>query len=156
MNFLARGDPLLTTAHKMILGRPYNSAIEWWQLGIMNYQMLTQRSPFQGEDEDDIYDSILADEPFFPTYMSTDATDFIQGLLTREPMSRLGSGIYGADGVMAHEFFTDINWDILYRKQVPAPFIPTVASRTDVSNFDPEFTHLDPQAIVDIRESMFI
>lgn len=116
--------------------------------------MLTQLSPFRGDNEDEIYDSILADEPSFPTYMTMDTIDFVRNLLSKEPERRLGSGTNGADQVMAHAFFSEINWDDLYHKRVPAPFIPTVANRTDASNFDSEFTLLHAQAMVDTPESM--
>jgi len=145
---------LVTNSSKMLLDKPYHSAVDWWQLGIITYQMLTRQSPFQGDDEDAIYDAILADEPSFPSYVARDSIDFIQKLLNRQPERRLGSGVSGADQVMAHAFFGEINWVDLYHKRVPAPFVPTVASRTDVSNFDSEFTLLDTHAIIDTPEGM--
>jgi serine/threonine protein kinase len=138
----------------MLLDRPYDAAIDWWQLGIITYQMLCQSSPFQGEDEDEIYDSILADDPPFPAYLTRDAIDFIQKLLSKDPETRLGSGRNGADQVMAHAIFRGIDWDGLYHKRVPAPFIPKAASRLDVSSFDPEFALLDTSADIDTQESM--
>jgi serine/threonine protein kinase len=137
----------------MLLGRPYDAAVDWWQLGIITYQMLTRQSPFQGEDEDEIYDTILADEPPFPTNMTSGSIDFIQNLLSKDPETRLGSGASGAEKVMAHAFFDEINWDDFFHKRVPAPFIPTVANRVDCSNFDSEFDILDTSAILDSSES---
>ena len=54
--------------------------------------MLLQQSPFRGEDEDEIYDAILADEPLYPIHMPRDSVSILQKLLTREPEQRLGSG----------------------------------------------------------------
>jgi len=54
--------------------------------------MLLQQSPFRGEDEDEIYDAILADEPLYPIHMPRDSVSILQKLLTREPELRLGSG----------------------------------------------------------------
>jgi serine/threonine protein kinase len=138
----------------MLLDRPYDSSIDWWQLGIITYQMLTRLSPYRGDDEDETYDSILADEPQFPTYMTMEAIDFIQNLLGKEPERRLGSGTNRPNQVMAHAFFSEINWDDLYHKRVPAPFIPRVVHRADASNFDSEITLLYTQAIVATPESM--
>jgi serine/threonine protein kinase len=140
---------------KMLLDHPYDSSINWWQLGIITYQMLTQLSPFRGDDEDEIYDSILADEPAFSAYMTRDAIDFIRKLLSKEPEKRLGSEMDGADQVMAHAFFAEINWDDLCHKRVSGPFIPTAANRTDISNFGSEFTLPDIPAIIKTPESMF-
>ena len=110
----------------------------------MLYQMLTQQSPFRGEDEDEIYDAILADEPVYPIQMPRDSVEIVQKLLTRDPDHRLGSGPTDAQEIKNHAFFKTINWDDLYHKRVPAPSIPTVSSKTDISNFDNEFTSMTP------------
>lgn len=108
------------------------------------YQMLLQQSPFRGEDEDEIYDAILADEPLYPIHMPRDSVSILQKLLTREPELRLGSGPTDAQEVMSHAFFRNINWDDIYHKRVPPPFLPTISNPTDTSNFDTEFTSVTP------------
>ncbi|KAK1026874.1 Serine/threonine kinase [Friedmanniomyces endolithicus] len=106
--------------------------------------MLLQQSPFRGEDEDEIYDAILADEPLYPIHMPRDSVSILQKLLTREPEMRLGSGPTDAQEIMSHAFFRNVNWEEIYRKSVPAPFIPVVKGRADTSNFDSEFTSVTP------------
>lgn len=106
--------------------------------------MLLQQSPFRGEDEDEIYDAILADEPLYPIHMPRDSVSILQKLLTREPEHRLGSGPTDAQEIMGHSFFRNINWDDIYHKRVPAPFVPQITSATDTSNFDQEFTSVTP------------
>ena len=106
--------------------------------------MLLQQSPFRGEDEDEIYDAILADEPLYPIHMPRDSVSILQKLLTREPELRLGSGPTDAQEIMSHAFFRNINWDDVYHKRIPAPFIPQISSATDTSNFDTEFTSVTP------------
>ena len=106
--------------------------------------MLLQQSPFRGEDEDEIYDAILSEEPLFPRHVLKDDVSLIQQLLVREPGQRLGSGPEDALDVMRHPFFKQINWDDLYHKRTPAPFLPQSQSDRDVSNFDNEFTSVTP------------
>lgn len=106
--------------------------------------MLLQQSPFRGEDEDEIYDAILADEPLYPIHMPRDSVSILQKLLTREPELRLGSGPTDAQEIMSHAFFRNINWDDVYHKRIPAPFIPQISNPTDTSNFDTEFTSVTP------------
>ena len=108
------------------------------------YQMLLQQSPFRGEDEDEIYDAILADEPLYPIHMPRDSVSILQKLLTREPEMRLGSGPTDAQEIMSHAFFRNINWDDIYHKRVQPPFTPQITSPTDTSNFDTEFTSVTP------------
>ncbi len=118
--------------------------MDWWAFGVLKYQMLLQQSPFRGEDEDEIYDAILADEPLYPIHMPRDSVSILQKLLTREPDQRLGSGPTDAQEVMSQPFFRSINWDDIYHKRVQPPFLPTIKSETDTSNFDSEFTSVTP------------
>jgi serine/threonine protein kinase len=106
--------------------------------------MLLQQSPFRGEDEDEIYDAILADEPLYPIHMPRDSVSILQKLLIREPETRLGSGPTDAQEIMSHAFFRNINWEDVYYKRVAPPFMPTISNATDTSNFDTEFTSVTP------------
>ena len=106
--------------------------------------MLLQQSPFRGEDEDEIYDAILADEPLYPIHMPRDSVSILQKLLMREPELRLGSGPTDAQEIMSHAFFRNINWDDIRDKKVAPPFQPQIKNPTDTSNFDSEFTSVTP------------
>lgn len=106
--------------------------------------MLLQQSPFRGEDEDEIYDAILADEPLYPIHMPRDSVSILQKLLTREPELRLGSGPTDAQEIMSHAFFRNVNWEDVENKGVPPPFQPAISNPTDTSNFDSEFTSVTP------------
>lgn len=106
--------------------------------------MLLQQSPFRGEDEDEIYDAILADEPLYPIHMPRDSVSILQKLLTREPEARLGSGPTDAQEIMSHAFFRNVNWDDVAEKKNDAPFLPQIRNATDTSNFDSEFTSVTP------------
>ncbi|KAM0265146.1 hypothetical protein ACHAQJ_000299 [Trichoderma viride] len=131
-------------APEILLDKKYGRAVDWWAFGVLIYQMLLQQSPFRGEDEDEIYDAILADEPLYPIHMPRDSVSILQKLLTREPDQRLGSGPTDAAEVMTQPFFRNINWDDIYHKRVQPPFIPQIKSATDTSNFDSEFTSVTP------------
>lgn len=108
------------------------------------YQLVCRQSPFTGESEDEIYDAILEKEAPYPTNLPRVTTSFVKQLLTREPELRLGSDPTDAENVMKHEYFAGTDWDGLYHKRVPAPFIPAINSRLDISNFDPEYTSTTP------------
>ena len=111
--------------------------------------MQTRKSPFLGEDEDRIYDAILADEPLYPVVMPRSCVGLVQGLLIREPEIRLGYS-RGAKEVMEEPFFKSIDWKALYEKRVTPAFIPKIetwaeGSYVDVGSFDPEFTSVTPK-----------
>jgi hypothetical protein len=42
------------------------------------YEMLLGQSPFRGDDEDEIFDAILEDEPLYPITMPRDAVAILQ------------------------------------------------------------------------------
>ncbi|KAK6363841.1 Serine/threonine kinase [Orbilia blumenaviensis] len=131
-------------APEILLDKRYGRAVDWWAFGVLIYQMLLQQSPFRGEDEDEIYDAILSDEPLYPIHMPRDSVSILQKLLTREPELRLGSGPTDAQEIMSHAFFRNVNWDDIYNKRLPSPFLPQISSPTDTSNFDQEFTSVTP------------
>lgn len=134
----------LSDHDQILLDKKYGRAVDWWAFGVLIYQMLLQQSPFRGEDEDEIYDAILADEPLYPIHMPRDSVSILQKLLMREPELRLGSGPTDAQEIMSHAFFRNINWDDIRDKKVTPPFMPQITSATDTSNFDSEFTSVTP------------
>jgi hypothetical protein len=131
-------------APEILLDKKYGRAVDWWAFGVLIYQMLLQQSPFRGEDEDEIYDAILADEPLYPIHMPRDSVSILQKLLTREPELRLGSGPGDAQEIMSHAFFKGVNWDDVYNKRLPTPYKPAIKDAKDTSNFDSEFTSVTP------------
>lgn len=64
--------------------------------------------------------------------------------MNKNPARRLGSGIGDAEEVQKHPYFTGVEWDKVFNKEVVAPFIPIIGSVNDVSNFDKEFTKEQP------------
>lgn len=132
-------------APEILAEQRYGRAVDWWAFGVLIYQMLLGQSPFRGEDEDEIFDAILSDEPLYPIHMPRDSVDILRKLLTREPDKRLGCGPTDALEIMKHPFFADINWDDVYHKRIKPAFIPTLRDPTDTSNFDEEFTKEQPK-----------
>ncbi|KAJ2515042.1 Serine/threonine kinase, partial [Coemansia sp. RSA 2049] len=122
----------------------YGRAVDWWAFGVLIYEMILGTSPFHGEDENEIFDSILEDEILYPVRMSRDSVFVCQALLERDPSKRLGAGPNDAEDIMKHSFFAGINWDDVLNKRIPPPYVPEIRGRYDVSNFDPEFTNERP------------
>ncbi|EPY54237.1 AGC/PKC protein kinase Pck2 [Schizosaccharomyces cryophilus OY26] len=127
-------------APEILLEQNYTRSVDWWAFGVLIYQMLLGQSPFRGDDEEEIFDAILSDEPLYPIHMPRDSVSILQHLLARDPNKRLGSGENDAEDVMAHPFFNNINWDDIYHKQTQPPYIPQLDSQTDTKYFDEEFT----------------
>lgn len=54
----------------------------------------------------------------FPRSISNEAKDMLGGLLVKDPNKRLGGGPDDANEIMAHPFFSSINWTDLQQKKV--------------------------------------
>uniref|UniRef100_A0A7N8WZI2 Serine/threonine-protein kinase N2-like n=1 Tax=Mastacembelus armatus TaxID=205130 RepID=A0A7N8WZI2_9TELE len=122
----------------------YTRAVDWWGMGVLIYEMLVGESPFPGEDEEEVFDSIVNDDVQYPTSLPPDAVAIIQKLLKKNPVKRLGAGERDANEVKGEKFFETIDWEALLAKKVTPPFLPSVKESMDVSNFDSEFTRLQP------------
>uniref|UniRef100_A0A8C4X8B4 Protein kinase N3 n=1 Tax=Erpetoichthys calabaricus TaxID=27687 RepID=A0A8C4X8B4_ERPCA len=131
-------------APEVLTENTYTRAVDWWGMGVLIYEMLVGVSPFPGDDEEEVFDSIVNDEVQYPRFLSPDSKSVICKLLQKNPEKRLGAGERDAEDVKEHQFFQEINWEDLLHKKVKPPFIPTVKSPCDVSNFDEEFTVLKP------------
>ncbi|XP_020945994.1 serine/threonine-protein kinase N2 isoform X4 [Sus scrofa] len=131
-------------APEVLTETSYTRAVDWWGLGVLVYEMLVGESPFPGDDEEEVFDSIVNDEVRYPRFLSTEAISIMRRLLRRNPERRLGAGEKDAEDVKKHPFFRLIDWSALMDKKVKPPFVPTVRGREDVSNFDDEFTSEAP------------
>jgi len=122
----------------------YTRAVDWWGLGVLIYEMLVGESPFPGEDEEEVFDSIVNDDVRYPRFLSSEAISIMRKLLRRNPEKRLGASERDAEDIKKQPFFRRIEWEKLYRKEITPPFRPFLRSRLDISNFDEEFTREEP------------
>ncbi|RXN17599.1 kinase C eta type [Labeo rohita] len=124
----------------------YGPSVDWWALGVLLYEMLSGHAPFEAENEDDLFESILTEEIIYASWLSTNAVDILKGFLTKNPSRRLGCvpAEGGETAVTSHSFFTGIDWDKLNQRELEPPFKPRIKTSEDVNNFDPDFTQEDP------------
>lgn len=75
---MARFSKLISFLYfQILLEQRYTRAVDWWAFGVLTYEMLLGQSPFKGDDEDDIFDAILEDEPLYPMSMPGDAVSLL-------------------------------------------------------------------------------
>ncbi|XP_078686036.1 serine/threonine-protein kinase N2-like isoform X10 [Branchiostoma floridae x Branchiostoma belcheri] len=131
-------------APEVLTETSYTRAVDWWGLGVLIFEMLVGESPFPGDDEEEVFDSIVNDDVRYPRFLSTEAIAIMRRLLRRNPERRLGSTERDAEDVKKQPFFRNVNWDDLLMRRVKPPFVPTIKHSEDVSNFDEEFTTEEP------------
>uniref|UniRef100_A0A8C5E6A0 protein kinase C n=1 Tax=Gouania willdenowi TaxID=441366 RepID=A0A8C5E6A0_GOUWI len=150
-------------APEVLTETSYTRAVDWWGLGVLIFEMLVGESPFPGDDEEEVFDSIVNDEVRYPRFLSTEAISIMRRLLRRSPERRLGAGEKDAEEVKKHLFFRNLDWNGLLAKKVKPPFVPTIHGSNDVSNFDDEFTSeapiltppREPRALSSADQNMF-
>lgn len=84
VHFLSDGCPVEFYTDRLpqiLLEQRYGRAVDWWAFGVLTYEMLLGQSPFRGDDEDEIFDAILEDEPLYPITMPRDAVSILQKVL---------------------------------------------------------------------------
>uniref|UniRef100_A0A4W6FJF8 Protein kinase C n=1 Tax=Lates calcarifer TaxID=8187 RepID=A0A4W6FJF8_LATCA len=124
----------------------YGPSVDWWALGVLLYEMLSGHAPFEAENEDDLFESILNEEIVYASWLSTEAVNILKAFLTKNPARRLGcvASEGGEGAVTSHKFFADIDWEKLNRREIEPPFKPRIKTPEDVNNFDPDFTQEEP------------
>jgi serine/threonine protein kinase len=117
--------------------RGYDMTADWWSVGVLTYELLTGVSPFShdraSDTEDKVFYRILETNPTIPDNLSRDASDLISKLLTKNPEGRLGGGKDNTDELKRHPFFKGMNWSDLVKKEIRAPYTPSLENALDVS-----------------------
>lgn len=124
-------------APEVIKGCGHTSAVDWWTLGILIYEMLYGTTPFKGKNRNSTFANILRDDVGFPEHagapqISHLCKSLIRKLLVKDENKRLGSRA-GASDVKSHQFFKSTQWALL--RHMRPPMIPSQGKGIDPVNF---------------------
>lgn len=124
----------------------YGASVDWWALGVLMYEMMAGQPPFEADNEDDLFESILHEEVLYPVWLSKEAVSILKGFMTKDASKRLGCVMErgGELAIRNHKFFREIDWEALEQRKVKPPFTPKIKGRKDAVNFDAEFTKEEP------------
>jgi len=127
---------------EMILKNNQTFACDYFPVGIIIYELIFLKRPFNGRNKQEISDNILhkninlkkknLPNLFINSSSANELVDFINKLLKRKANERLGSK--GINEIMQHPWLKGINWDIMESKLINEEEIPFIPSPGD--NFD--------------------
>ncbi|WRT66517.1 uncharacterized protein IL334_003476 [Kwoniella shivajii] len=97
----------------------YNKSVDWYALGVLVFEML-----------------IIAGKVRYPSYFDPLAKELLKNLLVGDLTKRYGNLRAGSSDIFAHGWFAEVDWDKLYRREIPAPYVPKIEGEGDASQFD--------------------
>lgn len=114
-------------APEILRGEDYSFSVDWWALGVLLYEMLAGRSPFDiagasenpdQNTEDYLFQVILQKTIRIPRSLSVKAASVLKGFLCKDPAERLGCarGPAAFAEIMMHAFFKAIDWEMVNNK----------------------------------------
>ena len=90
---------------------------DWYQLGVLLYEMLTGAPPYYSQTRQAMFDSIRKGQLTFPKHISPAAKDLLAKLLARNPAERPSN----AEEIKSLQFFAGVNWKDVYDRRVKMP-----------------------------------
>ncbi|KAF2865855.1 kinase-like domain-containing protein [Massariosphaeria phaeospora] len=130
-------------APEVIQGAEYGTAVDWWSLGALCFNLLTGSPPFVANNNAKIQEKIVKQKLVLPYYLSADAKDLMTRLLRKEPKKRLGGNMpKDLQIIKSHRFFRKINWKKLEARELEPPIQPLITDPELAENFDADFTDL--------------
>ncbi|KAG6148806.1 serine/threonine protein kinase, AGC [Claviceps purpurea] len=124
-------------APEVIKGSGHTSAVDWWTLGILVYEMLYGTTPFKGKNRNATFANILREDIPFPDHagapqISNLCKSLIRKLLIKDENRRLGARA-GASDIKAHPFFRTTQWALI--RHMKPPIVPNPTKGIDTVNF---------------------
>ncbi|KAJ7959508.1 Serine/threonine-protein kinase [Quillaja saponaria] len=127
---------------EIVIGKGHDKAADWWSVGILLYEMLTGKPAFIGGNRQKLQQKIIKDKIKLPAFLSSEAHSLLKELLQKESSKRLGSGPGGSEEIKSHKWFKAINWKKLEAREIRPSFLPEVAGKHCVANFDEQWTNM--------------
>ena len=132
---------------EVLSGFGQTKSADWWMLGILTYELLFGKTPFQNECIERMFDLISFSSVKFPKEkeLSIEMNDFILKLLEKNNETRIGNVEDGED-LKLHPVFRDVNFDDLEKEMLNNTdgeefFVPDIDEDDDVKYFDNEFVN---------------
>jgi len=124
-------------APEVIASKGYTSAVDWWTLGILIFELMSGLPPFASEYPMEIYGKVMKgiERVPMPRQCGGDVGNLIKSLLKAVPSERLPMQSGGVNNLKQHKWFDNFNWDDFLSFKMDPPYKPVVKSKTDLANY---------------------
>ncbi|KAJ3267101.1 camp-dependent protein kinase catalytic subunit [Chytriomyces hyalinus] len=110
-------------AREIVLNRSYGKGVDWWSFGVLIFELVSGKTPFQSDTADGIYDNIEQCHIGWNPLIKGACKDIVTRLLEKDPEKRLGSNGDG-DEIRAHPWFKTVKWSRAETRGLQPPFLP--------------------------------
>ena len=140
-----------------MIGLDQNFQTDYFSLGIVVFEMIFGKRPYEGKNKDELKKSVfnkeikLIPELLPPSTFFEDKNvfcDFVNKLLIRKADKRLGAG--GIEEVMSHPWFQKFDWDSLLNRKMESPLIEVLNCQSPTINFQ----HQKNENLSDYQETL--
>ncbi|CAD8060562.1 unnamed protein product [Paramecium sonneborni] len=123
-------------APEVLCRMEHSYSVDYYALGVILYEILIGKRPYNGKNRQEIRDQILAKQAFIKEgtpNISNKAIDFINKLLIRKPQQRLGFS--GIEEIIHHQWLKGVQWTKLLNKEMKSLYIPgSIDGNSDFQN----------------------
>jgi len=106
---------------------PYSKSSNNVKVICKNNQSRAEREKIKRVKEEIFANQIRLKDQDIPKNWSKEAADFINKLLNRKSENRLGAR--GPEEVKSHPWLKNVNWDLMKKQKIKAPYLPGVIIR---------------------------
>lgn len=119
-------------APEVICQTGHHQPVDWWMLGVLVFELLVGRAPFEAESTPQIYELVKQgiDHVRFPRECPPRAQELVRSLCRHNPDTRNRTPV-----LRNHSFFKDFDWGALRALRMRPPYEPRVRHPRDMSNF---------------------
>ncbi|KAF9876264.1 hypothetical protein CkaCkLH20_06207 [Colletotrichum karsti] len=128
----SKSGTLAYLAPEVYAGKGYDVRADWWSLGVLFYECIYNKRPFDGNSESTLSQQIQLANPKYPVTqpaVSLPCLYAIRDALNPNRDTRMGATW---ESFTKHEFFMMIDFEALERKEIEPVFVPAA----DKTNFD--------------------
>uniref|UniRef100_A0A7S2KAH1 Protein kinase domain-containing protein n=1 Tax=Zooxanthella nutricula TaxID=1333877 RepID=A0A7S2KAH1_9DINO len=133
-------------APELIQSAGHSRALDWWTLGILTFELLSGKPPFESPAPMQIYQKVMRGigKVKFPT-PARGAESFIKELLKAEPSERLPMKKGGIVNLQKQAWYKDFDWEAMRTLTMKPPYVPKVKNNKDIANFSCSKEDMPPQ-----------